>query len=730
MSGLDRLHPALAFHIVNSLGWRTLRPLQEAAVEPVLAGATTLLTAPTAGGKTEAAVFPLLTRMLEEDWQPISLLYLCPLKALINDLEPRLSRYATLLGRRAALWHGDVAAAERRRLRREPPDVLLTTPESVEVMLLSQAAGRGALFRNLRAVVVDELHAFAGDDRGWHLLSVLERASQFAGRPIQRVGLSATIGNPQELATWLAGSSAGPTAVVDPASEQEAGTRFGGDSIAGVAGGSPAGDGSTGDADVKIDFVGHLDNAAIVISRLHRGEKRLVFCDSRTRVESLSFKLRELGVRTFVSHGSLGLEERRAAERAFAEARDCVIVATSTLELGIDVGDLDRVLQIDAPGTVASFLQRLGRTGRRPGARRNLLFLATREDDLLKACALVCLWQQGYVEPLEPPPLPYTVFGQQLLALVIQQSGLARPEWQDWVGRLPVYRDFPEGTAERVISYMLAEALLFEDSGVLGLGPEGERRFTGKAFLDLLSVFSTDPLFSVLHGRTEIGKVAEASFLQSGEEGPILLLGGRSWRVLQIDWNEAEAYVEPIDRPGRSLWPGSGPPLGYQVCEAMREVLTEGPEQAALQERLTRRAGDALAGLAEQFSWLPREGTVLVQETRSRTRWWTFAGLRANATLGDHMKAQGAPVIGRDNLGLNLDVAPQAKRLQKAIQTARASEEDLLPLSLAAEAAETMKFHFCVPQELLLTCLRRRLADPRAVRAALRSDPVVVQPSA
>jgi ATP-dependent Lhr-like helicase len=189
------------------------------------------------------------------------------------------------------------------------------------------------------------------------------------------LGLSAIIGNPQALCDWLAGGCERPRRVLDPPAEA----------------GQVTASGATADSDVELDCVGSLENAARVIARLHRGEKRLVFCDSRARVEQLALALRARGVRTFVSRSCLSLEERKAAEAAFAAGNDCVIVATSTLELGVDVGDLDRVIQIDAPATMASFLQRIGRTGRRAGSRRNCLFLVTREDAFLHAAALLQL---------------------------------------------------------------------------------------------------------------------------------------------------------------------------------------------------------------------------------------------------------------------------------------------------------------------------------------------------
>ncbi len=221
MTAFEALHSSLQYHVVNTLEWRSLRPLQEAAIPPLLAGHHALLIAPTAGGKTEAAAFPLLSRMLQEDWASLSVLYICPLRALLNNLHPRLEHYAGLLGRRVGVWHGDIAASHKAALRRLPPDLLLTTPESLEGMLVSTRADPSAWFGGVRAVVVDEIHAFAGDDRGWHLLSVLERIRRLAGRELQRVGLSATVGNPQALLEWLAGGTTGERdVVVDPAAQQ------------------------------------------------------------------------------------------------------------------------------------------------------------------------------------------------------------------------------------------------------------------------------------------------------------------------------------------------------------------------------------------------------------------------------------------------------------------------------------------------------------------------------
>ena len=443
----------MVHHIVNTLGWPSLRALQEEAAGPVLDGADALLLAPTAGGKTEAAVFPLLTAMDTQRWSGLSVIYVCPLKALLNNLLPRLESYAGWLGRRAAIWHGDVGAAARQRLLRDPPDVLLTTPESLEAMLISLKVEHGELFAGLRAIVVDEVHAFAGDDRGWHLLAVLERLTRVTGRPIQRIGLSATVGNPDELLGWLQGSGRGqrPGVVVAPGDRPAPGARH-----------SPPGD-------VELDYVGSVSNAATVIASLHRGEKRLVFCDSRQLVEEIGAALRERGVTTFLSHASLPLDERRRAEQAFAEARDCVIVATSTLELGIDVGDLDRVIQVNDPPSVAAFLQRIGRTGRRPGSRRNCLFLALNQGALLWSAGLLHLWGQGYVEPVVAPPEPRHIVAQQLLALCLQEHRIGSRLWVEaWNGLAPFDR-----SAEPILRYLVEQGFVDQDGELLFVGAFG-----------------------------------------------------------------------------------------------------------------------------------------------------------------------------------------------------------------------------------------------------------------
>lgn len=702
--GFDLLHPVVAYHVVNTLGWQGLRPLQDKSVAPLLAGDDALLLAPTAGGKTEAAVLPLLSQMTQQNWEGLSVLYICPLRALLNNLEPRLSGYAGWVGRRVGLWHGDTTAAARKRLAADRPAILLTTPESLEAMLVSTLLRPTLLFSDVRVVVVDEVHAFAGDDRGWHMLAVLERLARVAGRPLQRIGLSATVGNPDELLLWLQGSAAG----------QRTGT------VIAPAAAAPV------TPDLQLDYVGSVDNAATVVAALHHGEKRLVFADSRRTVESLAGALRARGTETFVSHSSLSVDERRRAEAAFAEARDCVIVSTSTLELGIDVGDLDRVLQVGAPRTVASFLQRLGRTGRRSGTARSMLFLAANDDELLRAAGLLLLWSEGFVEPVVPPPAPRHVLAQQLLALCLQENRVGQQTWTEYLAGLPLGSS---GDAEAITAWMLESGHLDTDGGMLFVGPEAERRYGRRHFLELLSVFTSDPQFTILHGRTEIGAV-DPMVLTRRVEGPrVLSLAGRSWEVGYIDWKRRRAFVEPSETRGVSRWSGSAQPLSYALTDAMRRVLLGADPPGTV---LSRRAVDRLAAVREELAATVTPGaTVVAGWDEGQVRWWTWAGARANGLLAAALSAVDSGLVDEleryDNRYVKLTGASTAGSVCAAVHEAQARFGDNLagiqpPVS--DEAVKQLKFAELLPPDLATLTLASRAADHAGAAAVIRNGVV------
>ena len=683
MSEFERLHPALQHHIVNSLGWNDLRPVQALSITAYLDGANLVILAPTAGGKTEAAFFPVLSQMLTESWEGLSVLYVSPIKALLNNQEHRLARYFQLVGRGAACWHGDTPQGEKRRIIADPPDCLLSTPESLEAVLVSVKIDHARFFQNVRTVVIDELHAFAGDDRGWHLLSVFARIQRLAGRDIQRIGLSATVGNPEEMLTWLTSCSQRPRKVVCPRPSTKR------------------------EPDVQLDFVGTLSNAAKVISLLHKGEKRLVFCDSRSRVEQLALLLREHGIETFVSHSSLGIEERRSAEQAFASRQNCVIVATSSLELGLDVGDLDRVIQIDAPPTVSSFLQRMGRTGRRDGATPNCLWLATTDEGLLRAAALLGLWQDGFVEPVNPPEKPYHILAQQLMALILQERGVGQSDWFRWIDAVPAFRKMDPAAVTALMRSMLDAKIIWSDDGILSFAPEGEAQFGRKNFMELLSVFTSPPLFRVVAGQKELGSVHESTFYKRDEGPVILVLAGRSWKTNHLDWKRRVAHVEPTDERGRSRWLGEGQMLSYRLCQSIRRILAA-EEHAAY---WSSRATAALEDLRTEYSWASTEATNIVRHPNGDVRWWTFGGGVANALLADYLRPQ--VDTKADNLAIKF---PATSSLDSVVERISGILPNEVRPVVNPTAIENMKFTECLSPKLAAEVYCSRFNDMEAVK--------------
>ena len=689
-AAFDALHPALRYHIVSTLGWPDLRPTQAEAVGPVMAGQDVLLLAPTAGGKTEAAVFPLLSRITAQEWRGLSVLYVCPLKALLNNLAPRLERYAGFLGLRVGLWLGAVGEPVRRRMLRDPPEILLTTPESVEAMMISARLDHEPFLRDVHAVVVDELHAFAGDDRGWHLRFLLARIECLSGRRIQRIGLTATVGNPDELLGWFTVCRGGQ--VVGPTQP-------------------------TADGEVTADHVGSVANAITVISRLHRGERRLVFADSRSRVEEVASGLRQAGVRTFVSHASLSLDERRQAEAAFIAEPDCVIVATSTLELGLDVGDLDRVIQVGAPPSVASFLQRMGRTGRRPGTTRNCLFLATEDKELLTCLALVNLWRQGKVEPVVAPPRPAHIFAQQVMALALQLGGVTRPDLERWLGDA-IDAVAPEDR-ETVIDHMLSTGVLAEDGGILGMGVLGEREFGRRHFSDLVAAFSQPLLFVVSHGPIDLGAVHPSSLAPpSRDEAPVLSLGGRSWKVVGIDWRKRAVAVVPAQGAGKSRWLGAGRFLTAMVCRAA-ECIVAGEVPGC---RLSSRADAALAAIRARLTFVDGVRLPVVSDDDGRVTVWTFGGGAATSSVARDLTASGLGVTGSDDVSVSLRGASAREVADRVCSI----DPDLAQPRLPDNLVGALKFGLCLPEALVGAVLSSRTADPASMRQIVSRKPRLV----
>jgi ATP-dependent Lhr-like helicase len=686
MPGIARLHPHLQHAIVHDLGWRTLRPVQELTIDAVLDGCNAVVLAPTAGGKTEAAVFPIFSRILSEQLKPVAALYVCPIRALLNNQEERLRTYARMVGLEVFKWHGDVNDARKQRFRESPAHLLMTTPESLEVMLISARTDARALFEGLSAVIIDEVHAFAGDDRGAHLASLLERLSVFCGRDIQRIGLSATVGNPQVIGTWLSGSSQRPFRLVDPPRPRA-------------------------ERQFLVDYCDELGQAALGIGHMARGKKSLVFVESRARAEKVAHAMADTGVEVFIHHSSVSRADRTLAEEQFTSGQNTAIVCTSTMELGIDVGDLDQVIQVDAPTSVASLLQRMGRTGRREHTRANCSFFCLSPESLLQAVALLRLAQVGWVEEVQPTAHALHVLAHQIMALILQEGGISRHRLQPWVAAAYPFAGIRSEQVQDLVATMLQRDILYEADGVLSLGRRGEALYGRKNFFELYAVFTAPPVLRVQHGKEDIGHIqAQFVSMHDQNQGPLCFrLSGRAWEVGQTDLARGVVHVHPAASGKVPSWLGLPGVLSTRLCQAMRGVLVEDPLDPSW---LTPAAARELQAMHDSYHGLLHALADPLEDQPDGVQWHTFAGGGVNRLLAAGLEERS----GRKWVAGNLSL--RCKNL--AYAAARAAIGDLQELDwdkVATRAAKAMartllsKFQPCLPEEAEDRLLAGRLLD-------------------
>ena len=611
VSVFSRLHPRLQEAIVARLGWTSLRPVQELAGEALLAGHNAVILAPTAGGKTEASMFPVLSALISDQPQGVGALYIAPIKALLNNQSERLDRYTQMVGLGRFVWHGDTSSHERRSFLREPTELLMTTPESLEVMLVSPTIDTARLFGDLRVVVIDEIHAMAGTDRGAHLISVIERLAALSRHDVQRIGLSATVGNPAEIAVWLQGSSRRERSIVDPPH-------------------APA------RRQLLVLRDDSLPALAETAARMSKPGKSLFFCQSRAITEVVAEHMRRAGTEVFVHHSSVSQEERQLAEARFNHGMSACIVCTSTLELGIDVGDLDRVFQAEAPATVCSFLQRMGRTGRRAGQVANTTFFCETDDGVLQAIALVELARARWVESVELADRAWPVLVHQLLALALAHDGVPPETAWTHFQRVPDFAGITRAEFDRLIQWMLRDGGLRTASGRLVIGPKAERRFGRRNFMELYAVFSSPKSYAVQTTNGQLLGTLNQAFVDRLVDGvSCFLLAGRPWAVIQVQHGDRRVIVQAAPRGRKPTWGGFLPQfLGFEVCQQIARILCSDEDYAYLDPH----AKTALAAIRDTHQdtraneGLLRPGGV-VEVVEDELLWWTFAGGRINATL-------------------------------------------------------------------------------------------------
>lgn len=595
MNVFSRYSPLIQHYIYEN-GWTSLRGIQAAAGDAIFnTDANVLLSASTASGKTEAAFFPIITLMQEQPPASVGCLYIAPLKALINDQFVRLNDICDESGIAVWHWHGDVAQSQKKKLLKHPSGILQITPESLEAMLLHRHSEIPHLFGDLRFIVIDEIHSFLRGDRGGQTLCLIERLCRIANVNPRRIGLSATIGEPDMVARYLSAGT-GRGTVIPRVEAAKAKWRLSMEHFFTIqpdhtvqARNENRKELPDPQSDGPDDPLRMADPALRYIFDNTRGHKCLVFSNSREECEAVTSTLRQYCEarhepdRFLIHHGNLSTSYRESAEEIIKRDDSLVTVCTtSTLELGIDIGRLERAFQIDAPYTVSSFLQRMGRTGRR-GAPSEMWFVI-REDPaearallpetipwkLLQGIALVQLYlEEKWVEPPRTGRLPYSLLYHQTMATLASGGEMTPAELASHVLTLSYFRNITQDDFRVLLRHLLKTDHIerTERSGLI-VGIAGEREVNNFKFY---AVFQENEEYTVRCESQELGTIVKPPPVNDK-----IAIAGRVWVVEEVDIKRHVVYCHPVKGIIPAYFGDEPGDIHTHILERMRRLLLEG----------------------------------------------------------------------------------------------------------------------------------------------------------
>ena len=643
-AAFDRLAPPLQ-HWLWEQGWSGLRAAQAEALAPILDGRQdVVIAAATASGKTEAAFLPLLTRLWQGGGKGV-VLYVAPMKALINDQYERLSLICERLEIPVYPWHGDIGDSPRKRFAAAPLGVVLITPESLESLLFRKGAELRYLFGGLEAVLVDELHAFIGNERGRQLQSLLHRLEAALARRVQRVGLSATLGDMGLAADFLRCGQGSDVRLVVSAAETKALQLV----LKAVV--QAPDDSDHGEA-------AHASIARALFERL-RTANYLIFPNSTGMVEFYADALRRhceaarLPVTFFPHHGRLGKAERESTEFELKRGHLPVsAICTSTLEMGIDIGSIRGIVQIGAPETVAGLCQRIGRAGRRVGEAAELWQYCVTEEpasdadcvdglhaDLLQAIAVIRLFLAKWYEPPAAAALHYSTLVQQILSLIGERCGVTAAEAYRLLCLRGPFGGVSEADFIELLRSLAAHGLIMQDANrVLLHGAVGEKRVNHFTFF---AAFQDTREYRLRHAGKELGTLPLKRIHGIGDA---LIFAGRRWQIAEIDHDKLRVELIAASTGKLPKTGGSGMPVHDRIREEMRTLLDE----ADTPEWLDEKACEMLAEARRHYAALRLAETAVIMEGRTA---YLFAW-RGDATqdaLACLLRAQG---LTADNMGI------------------------------------------------------------------------------
>lgn len=729
-SAFGRLHPDVQ-QWVWSQGWTSLRDAQEWAIPALVAAdRDVIIAATTAAGKTEAAFLPILTHLLADEHLNGAVLYISPLKALINDQWDRLTRLCEHLEIPVVGWHGDVAASKKHRFLKSPSGILLITPESLEALFVNRGSTLAGLFHNLRYIVVDELHAFIGSERGKQLQSLMQRVETVAARPLARVGLSATLGDMSLAREFLRPGQARPMEVIESKVS-------GSDLRVQVRGyitppfGKPGADENKADeqADDEHDeaTAGAQQAIAAHLYKVLRGNNNLIFPNSRNNVEWYADRLRRLSENDGVAneflphHGSLSKDLREETERALKDGSlPTSAICTTTLELGIDIGNIKAVAQIGSPPSVASLRQRLGRSGRREGEPAVLRAYCQEHpltpdsslsdqlrQNLVQTIAMIRLLIGKWCEPPRTQGLHASTLVQQCLSMIAQQGGANAAQLWNGLIASGTFAAISKADFLTLLKALGEQKLIIQDSsGLLLPGEIGERLVNHYEFY---SAFTSDEEFRLIREGKPLGSVPVSRPLTEGQR---IIFGGRRWQVLDVDLEKKVIVVKAARGGEPPQFDGLGAMVHDRVRQEMRVILSEShpcPFLDATAQRLLAEARQCFQTLG-----LVTESIIESGATSYVMSWSGDYTNDALCLLFNHLGATAT------NAGLVLEVQASKEQILKALsEITRLNISDPIPFLENVKNLNREKWDWTLPTPLLIKSFASSQLDlPGAVARA------------
>jgi len=687
---LHKLHPRLQDFVKEN--WRDLTPIQAAAFDPIYQGTSCIIEAPTSGGKTEAVLFPLLTRIAPNKTAGFKVLYIAPLKALLNDLALRVIPYAEKCYLKAFKWHGDVSQGDKIKEMVFPSDILLTTPESIEAILLRRANWT-EVFRDLETIVIDEAHYFALTERGSHLLCLLQRIEYEIKKQPQRIAVTATIGNPDDLLTWLVGNKSNGKRIQAPA-----------------------------DTDKHRDFMIHyyMDEGAALHNSLYKqliNKKAIVFERSRTGTENTATRINEINqltgarnpVKVKTHHSSVSKRLREEAEGSIKQKNESslnAIISTSTLELGIDIGDLDQVIQIGGLNSSGSFLQRVGRTGRRPGQSQYFRGLCSEPDEMILLTACVNLGMERVSEDILFPKRAFHILSHQVICLCLQKMGTTADVIWNILSKAACFSQVTRNQFDTLIDYMIKEDYLRTGSGfVLLTSNKTESEFLRANWKRLFAIFDTGPMYNVVDGKKVIGTL-DSGFARSRELPFVFVLGGQEWNAIKIDHELQQVSVQKNETGIAPTWKGIAYfDIPFELAQEVGRLLVTDRNPSFLDTNALNILG-MQRNIHNGLNWQQGKWVWDAAEEDNIIYLWTFSGEKINRILKILLSTKLDVEISYDYKQVKIDfrkVKPMSvNELQELISSFKSrSRPELEAVALEKIRPKWFsKFSDCLPDSL------------------------------